>query len=389
MRIVHLITRLIVGGAQENTILSCEGLHAAGHEVFLLSGPTEGPEGSLLDRATSGGYAYELVHSLVRPVDPIRDLKALLALRKRFQELRPDVVHTHSSKAGVLGRLAAAAAKVPSIVHTIHGMSFNRTQPAAVRMTYALAERYCAGKCHALVTVADEMRRQALAAGIGRPQQFVTIRSGIELETFNPAVYDASALRAQGGIDDGEVVIGTVARLFANKGYEQLIEIMDIALRCERRLRFVWIGDGTGRAAYEDELVRRGLRDRVRMAGLVPPAEMPRYLSAIDVLAHTSQWEGLPRAVVQALLMEKPVVCFALDGAPEVVRPGQTGILVERGDLSAFAAALVALARDPDRRRQYGKQGRRDCLRTFDNRAMVEHLDALYRRLAEGRPPTG
>lgn len=385
MKIVHLITRLIIGGAQENTILSCEGLAARGHDVCLMTGPTIGPEGSLVDRARAGQYTYEEIPPLVRQVSPWHDWRALKLLAKRFDALRPDVVHTHSSKAGVLGRLAADMAGVPIIVHTIHGMSFNRTQGAATRAAYALAEGYCAGKCHAIVSVADAMTRQALAAGVGQPEQFETIRSGMVVADFNPAAVDPAKTRASWGIGPEDVVIGTVARLFVNKGYEQLIDIMTRAAAAEPRLRFVWVGDGANRGSYEAELSRRGLRDRVTITGLLPPAEMPRVLAAMDILAHTSQWEGLPRAVVQAMLMRKPAVSFNIDGAPEVVITGETGELIELGDHAGFADALVRMARDPDRRQAFGSAGRARCEREFDHEVMADRLDALYRRLAAQR----
>ncbi len=381
MRIVHIITRLIIGGAQENTVLSCEGLAARGHEVHLWAGPTRGPEGSIVDRARSGSYVYDELPHMVRAIDPANDLRALFDLKRRLESLRPDVVHTHSSKAGVLGRIAAHLAQVPCIVHTIHGMSFNRTQSKPVQSAYKWAERLCADVSHAIVCVADAMIEQSLAAGVGRPEQFATIRSGMETEQFDPGRYDASVVRAGWGIKANEIVVGSVARLFVNKGYEQLIEVIDIAARREPRLRFVWIGDGADRERYEDELRRRGLRERVVLTGLLPPGEIPRALSGIDMLAHTSQWEGLPRAVVQALLMEKPAVSFAIDGAPEVVLPGETGELSALGDVAGFADAIVRLARDANSRRHYGERGRERCLRMFDWRVMVDALDALYERL--------
>lgn len=382
MRIIHLITRLIIGGAQENTILSCEGLASRGHEVHLLSGPTLGPEGSLVARAAGGEYTFEEVRPLIRQVSPWRDAQALRQLTRRFEQLKPDVVHTHSSKAGVLGRIAADLVGVPIIVHTIHGMSFNRTQGGVIRAAYALAERFCATKCHAIVSVADAMTLQALAAGIGRPGQYETIRSGMVVSDFDPARQDPSATRAAWGVRPHEILIGTIARLFVNKGYEQLIEVMTLAVRAEPRLRFVWVGDGAHRTHYEAELSRRGLRDRVTITGLLPPSEMPRVLAAIDILAHSSQWEGLPRAVVQAMLMRKPAVSFDIDGAPEVVIPGQTGELIALGDLQAFADDLVDLSREPDRREAYGITGRERCLHEFDHNVMVDRLDTLYRRLA-------
>lgn len=383
MRIAHVITRLIIGGAQENTVLSCEGLHARGHEVTLISGPTTGPEGSIVDRARAGGYSFVEIPSLVRQVSPVCDFQAYHALKKHFQSAQPDAVHTHSSKAGVIGRIAAHAAGVPIIVHTIHGMSFNRTQSRIVQMAYATAERFCAERCHAIVSVADAMTRQALAAGIGTPEQYETIRSGMTVADFDPARVSGEALRRQWGLLPGHVVVGTVARLFENKGYEQAIEVISRVAPLNQNLRFVWIGDGAHRAAYEAELSRRGLRDRVILTGLLKPSAIPQALAAIDILAHTSQWEGLPRAVVQALLLKKPVVSFNIDGAPEVVVPGWTGELAPLNDTASFAQALLKLAADSTLRAKYGEAGRRACESDFDAATMVGRLEGLYRRLAE------
>jgi len=387
LRIVHIITRLIVGGAQENTVLTCEGLAHRGHDVYLWAGPTTGPEGSLVPRVRAasrlpgGAYAYEEFPDLVRQISPLHELRALNALRRRLEQLRPDVVHTHSSKAGILGRIAAHRAGVPVIVHTIHGMSFNRTQAWPTRALYAALERFCAEKSHALVSVADAMTRQALAAGVGRSEQYVTVRSGMVTADFDPARFDGREVRRAWGVPDDAIVVGTVARLFKNKGYEQLIEAMPAAVRGEPRLRFVWVGDGAHRAEYEAALARLGLRDRVTITGLLPPDEMPRVLSGMDLVAHASQWEGLPRAVVQGLLMGKPAVCFDLDGAPEVVIPGETGELAAPGNIDAFSDAIVKLARDAALRGRYGAEGRRRCLVEFDHHRMVEALEGLYRSL--------
>lgn len=381
MRIVHVITRLIVGGAQENTVLTCEGLADLGHDVTLLTGPTTGPEGSLVDRAARGIYHYIELSDLVREISPAQDLHAIIAMARIFAQLGPDIVHTHSSKAGVIGRLAARLAGVPIVIHTIHGMSFNRTQPRRIQTAYKWAERLCAELSDSIVCVADAMAAQSLDAGVGRQEQYVTIRSGMETGQFDPSQYDAAAIRSQWGFASSDVVVGTVARLFENKGYEQLIEVIGIAAQRDPRLKFVWVGDGAHRERYEDELRRRKLRDRVMLTGLIPPANMPRVLAGVDLLAHTSQWEGLPRAVVQALLMGKPAVSFAIDGAPEVIVPGVTGELATLGDTSAFADAILSLAADANRRMAYGQAGRERCLVPFDRRTMVAELAALYDRL--------
>jgi len=311
MHVVHIITRMIVGGAQENTILTCEGLHAGGQRVTLISGPTYGPEGSLIPRARRGGYTFIEVHELRRNIHPWMDACAWRELTAFLRDLKPDVVHTHSSKAGILGRFAARDARVPVVIHTIHGMSFNRTQPRPLRSAFAWLERRAARVSDALVCVANAMAEQSVAARVAPREKFVTIYSGMEVERFDPQRCDRAAVRRAWGFDDGHIVVGTVARLFKRKGYEQLLPIMAEAARREPRLRFVWVGDGVQRDLYETELRRLGLRERTVLTGLVPPEQIPQTLAGFDILAHTSQWEGLPRAVVQALLMQVPAGAVA------------------------------------------------------------------------------
>ncbi len=378
MRICHIITRLIIGGAQENTLLTCEGLAERGHEVLLLAGPQTGPEGSLHDRAATGGYAFEVVDDLLREVRPRADLRCRRALTERLRAWRPDVVHTHSSKAGVLGRLAARDARAPGIVHTIHGMSFNRTQPWWKRRAFAAVERYAARCTDRILTVADAMTEQSLAAGVGQREQYATVYSGMEVERFDPALYDRQRLRADWGVKEDDVVVGTIARLFENKGYEFVLPAAVRAAKEEPKLRFVWVGGGPWRDRLERELESAGLRDRVILTGLVPPDEIPRLLSGMDLLVHASRWEGLPRTVVQALLMRVPAVAFAIDGTPEVVEPGRTGALVALGDVEPLAQNIVSLAGDSQLRHTYGQRGRQVCLERFDHRRMVSQIASIY-----------
>jgi len=335
--------------------------------------------------SAQGGYRYIELPELIRAVNPWMDSRAGRLLRMEFSRLRPDIVHTHSSKAGILGRLAAAKAGVPHIVHTIHGMSFNRTQPWWLRRAYAFLEKLAADRSEAIVTVADAMAAQALAAGICSAEKLLRIYSGMEVARFTPAKYDRGAIRRSWGVGDDAVVVGTVARLFRRKGYEQLIPIMAQAARKEPRLRFVWVGDGAQRAEYEAELDRLGLREKTTLVGLIPPERVPEVLAGLDILAHTSQWEGLPRAVVQALLMQVPAVAFDIDGTPEVVLDRQTGRLVPLNDVPAFAEALIELAGDADLRTRLGRAGRELCRERFDWRRMVDDLESLYWRLVKSR----
>ncbi|MBI5864015.1 MAG: glycosyltransferase family 4 protein [Planctomycetes bacterium] len=385
MRICHIITRLIVGGAQENTILSCEGLHALGHEVTLIAGPTTGPEGSLVERAENGGYRYVQLPELIRSVNPWLDARAVRELRGMLGDLKPDIIHTHSSKAGIVGRFAAARLRGPKVVHTIHGMSFNRTQPWIVRTIYRALEKRAARFSHAIVGVADAMIEQAVRAGVCRRERCRTVYSGMEIEQFTPGRHDRRKIRAAWGFGPDDVVVGTVARLFRRKGYEQLLPIMSAAAKREPRLRFVWVGDGAQRRDYESELGRLGLRERTTLVGLVPPARVPEMIAGFDLLAHTSQWEGLPRVVVQSLLMCVPAVAFDIDGTPEVVLDGKTGRLIRLNDASGFADAICELAGDPAARTRFGAAGREHCRDRFDCRNMVRSLESLYAELLQKR----
>lgn len=385
MNVCHVITRLIIGGAQENTLLTCEGLTRRGHKVTLAVGPDTGPEGSLFEETRARGYDVRIIPAMHRAVRPFADLAACRQLWTLFDKLCPDVVHTHSSKAGILGRWAAHRVGVPIIVHTIHGMSFNRTQPAPIRSLYRFLERRCARYTDALIGVAEAMIRQSVEAGIASPDRFVTIYSGMRTEWYDPARHDRQAIRQQWGFGEDCVVFGTVARLFRNKGYEQLIPAMAEASRRCPSLRFVWVGDGSQRSEYESQLLRLGLTNRVRLTGLVPPLEVARLLAGMDAVVHASQWEGLPRVVVQGLIMCKPVISFDIDGAPEVVLPDQTGLLVPLNDIQGLAEAMVRLAGDAAMRDRMGRAGREWCLRRFDHERMVDDIESLYKKLADRR----
>jgi glycosyltransferase involved in cell wall biosynthesis len=261
-------------------------------------------------------------------------------------------------------------------------MSFNRTQPAAVRTLYRFLERRAATDTTAFITVADAMIDQAVANGIAPRDRFVTVHSGLETDRFRPEPELRAEHRREWGVGEDEVVVGTIARLFKNKGYDEIIEAMPRAVARHSKLRFVWIGDGAHRGRYERRLSELGLRGRVHLVGLLPPAEVASRINGFDIVLHASRWEGLPRAVVQGLLTEVPAVSFDNDGAPEVVIPNETGILVPLGDTNKLADAVVALAADPDLRRRLGVRGRSLCVEQFDWRKMAGDIARLYDKLA-------
>jgi glycosyltransferase involved in cell wall biosynthesis len=379
MRIVHVITRLIVGGAQENTLLSCEGQHDAGHDVTLITGPALGPEGSLMDRATRYGYRVEAVDEMRRSILPVKDFRTYRRLCQRLKELKPDVVHTHSSKAGILGRWAADRVKAPAIIHTIHGLAFTASTSRLVNAAYKALERQAAPLTTRIVCVADAMREQSLRAGIGRPEQYVTVYSGMETGPFlNPPV-PRDEVRRQLGLKDADVAVGTIARLFHLKGHDDLLDLAPDLCRRFPKLKFLWVGDGLLRPAFEQRIRDMGLTDRFILTGLVPPARVPELTNAMDVLVHPSRREGLARALPQGSLAGKPVITYDIDGNREALIDGETGFLLPAFDKAKLAHSLAALLQDPLLRMSMGEAGRRFALARFDARVMVDALEKAYR----------
>ena len=382
MRITHVITRLIIGGAQENTLSSVLGLRQKpGFEVQLISGPSTGPEGSL----ESLDPRLLTVPSLVRPIDPRRDFLALRQLEHIFRASRPDLVHTHSGKAGILGRLAAAKAGVPIIVHTIHGPSFGNFQNSVSNLLFRAAERRAGRVTTHFVTVADAMTEQYLAAGIGRREQYTRIFSGFNLGPYLSAKNDP-ALRAQFGIGPDDLVIGTIARLFKLKGHDDLFSVAPEIVRQHPRVKFLLVGDGEWRGKFETKARALGLEKHIVFAGLVRPAEVPRYVGIMDALVHLSLREGLPRALPQALAGGKPVIAYDCDGAREVCLNDKTGFLLPPGDLRALKETISRLVENAPLRERLGEAGREFVREHFSAERMVDQLEALYLKLASAHP---
>src|SRR5215213_9390082 len=356
MRIVHIITRLILGGAQENTLLTVEDLHHRhGDDVTLITGPAEGPEGDLFDRAEALGLKVKVMRELVRAIRPATDYRAYRRLRQAIRRLQPQVVHTHSSKAGISGRAAAWHERVPAVVHTVHGLPFGPSESPWKNRLYVALERSAARRCHAIVSVCDAMTEQSLAAGVGRPEQYQTVYSGMDVESFLTPPRPRDEVRRELGLADDEVAFGTVARLFERKGHDDILAAAPAVLAANPKVRFVFIGDGILRDRIVADAERRGVRHALRLTGLVPPDRIPELLGALDAVVHPSLREGLARVLPQALLVGRPAISYDVDGAREVVRP-ETGILLRPRDVAGLTAAIIRLAADPGLREALGRE---------------------------------
>lgn len=381
MRVMHVITRFIRGGAQENTLLTLRGQVAAWPgEVVLVTGPTTGPEGSLLSDAEKLGVPIIEVPTMLREVSPLNDWRAYWSLRKLIRDWRPDVVHTHSSKAGVLGRLAAAHERVPRIIHTIHGLPFHPYQGKLAHALYIMAEMFAARHCHRIVSVADAMTRQAVAAGVAPEDKFTTIYSGMEVERFLPDDDARQSARARFGFRDEDLVIGKIARLFTLKGHDYLFDAFAGLIQEFPTARLFLVGDGEWRERLQKRAASLGFADRVVWAGLLHPNEVPTAIQAMDVVAHCSLREGLARVIPQGLLAGKPVVAFDVDGAREILERVCPGWLVTPKDVAGLRRTLAAVLNDlPTAEAAANAHGATFCRENFAWQTMCARLEIAYR----------
>ncbi|MCD5397610.1 glycosyltransferase family 4 protein [candidate division NPL-UPA2 bacterium] len=380
IRILHIITRLILGGAQENTVLTVEGLKKR-YEVDLVTGPPRGPEGSLVEEAEKRGIYSLIILEMRREVHPGRDLLAFIKLYRLIKKGRYDIVHTHSSKAGILGRLAARLAGAKIIVHTIHGLPFHEYQSRGVNYFYIFCEKLAALFTDKIITVAEAMTAKALAARIAPEERFITIYSGMDLDRFLEPGVEAADKRKEMGIGPDVPVVGKVARLFPLKGHKYLLEAAAEVSRVYPRVRFLLVGDGILKESLEKQAEKLRIKEKVIFAGLVSQKEIPGLLTAMDIVVHASLWEGLARVLPQALAGSKPVVSFDIDGAREVVKEGETGHLVPAGDSLGLAEAIIDLLGDKEKAKKMGEAGKRLVDPAFRAEVMVDRIAELYEDL--------
>jgi glycosyltransferase involved in cell wall biosynthesis len=311
----------------------------------------------------------------------LRDWQAYRDVKRILRTFDPDVVHTHSAKGGILGRLAGHALRVPAIVHTVHGAPFHPYQGRSARAFSRWCEWYAARRCHQLVSVADAMTDLLADARVAPREKFMTIESGMEVEPFLAAGELREQTRRELGYDDQHVVVGKIARLFHLKGHEYVIAAARAVVERHPHVRFLFVGDGILHDRLQQQIRKAGFDEHFQFVGLVPPEQIPAMIAAMDLLVHASLREGLARALPQALLAGKPVVSFDIDGAREVVQDGETGGLVPPRDVERLAAALDQLVADETLRHRMGQCGRSRCEDRFRHDRMTRRLRQLYQRL--------
>ena len=390
MKIAHIITRLILGGAQENTLITCKLLAERGHEVTLITGPALGPEGELFNQTKGQKYQTIVIDEMRRAIEPVKDFVSYRKLKKLLRQWQPDIVHTHSAKAGILGRYAGNALKGdwtpgrPAVVHGIHGLAFHPYQSQWINRIYVAIEKAAAKHTDHFVSVADAMTDQCKAAGIGVDKPYVTAYSAIDEEQFlKPIPAERTrAFRRQYSIADDAVVLVTIARLFMLKGHDYIIaSAPELAKRFDNVV-WLFVGDGNLAEQYKQQVRDLGLAERFRFTGLMPPSEIPLAIQSSDVLVHCSLREGLARTLPQAMLCGRPAISFDVDGAREVVND-HTGRLIEPKNVPQLIDACAELIADASLRETLGRAGRESVKTRFAPETMVDTIERVYEQLLE------
>jgi glycosyltransferase involved in cell wall biosynthesis len=378
-RILHIITRLEQGGAPLTLLETVQRLDRKQFEIDLVAGQTEDIDRNL-DLSDSG---FDLpiisVPTLRRSVHPFRDLRALFHLIRIIKSGDYDVVHTHTSKAGILGRLAASICGVRVIVHSSHGTILHGYFSPAVTAVFALFEKIVAAMSHKIICLTRKEIREYLEAGIGREDQFTYIFNGIDIEAFESRVGDRQSLRKELRLEQDHVVCVSVGRLVPVKGQCDLLDAFAEAYATSPELRLLLVGDGELRKDLEEQIERLGIGEVTRLVGW--REDVAELLDACDIFVLTSLNEGLGLVLVEAMAKKLPVVATAVGGVPEVVDDGQTGHLVPAQDPSAIAAAITHLAANKPVRTAFGQNGCARAHQVFSIDQTVAHTETLYRDL--------
>ncbi|MBU2499162.1 MAG: glycosyltransferase family 4 protein [Proteobacteria bacterium] len=376
VRILHIHTLPIISGSGINTFLSMRGMDRRLYEVELACAPG----GPLIDLVEENGMKARLFPSLVQPIHPPRDLLALMNLVSLLKKTPFHIVHTHNSKAGFTGRLAARLAGVPVIVHTVHGFAFHDQEPFWRQSLFRALERLASRWCDKMIFISQPLIDWALKEGIGRRDKMVRIYSGIELDRFRPKTTDEQKrIRERWQIGPDEAVIGIVSKLWEGKGHVTLIEAFKEIKMEIREARLVIVGEGYLRDRLVSLIRSLGLEESVLFTGFQP--DVSEIIGAFDVAVLPSLFEGMGRVLLEAMAMEKPVVANRVGGIPDLVDHGVNGLLVRPGDTGELKEAILKILNDRTLAMKIAGEGRKRVTEQFSAETMVRSIENVYREL--------
>ncbi|MGD8778211.1 MAG: glycosyltransferase family 4 protein [Ignavibacteria bacterium] len=382
VKILHIITLFSVGGATENTIFTCEGLIKKGYKVDLITGPNISSEGSMFETTEKMGIPVYTFNNLKRQISLFSDFVVLIQLTSFIKKNRYHIVHTHSTKAGVLGRIAAWLARTPIIIHHNHANPYHRFQSFFVRNFYKLAEKFAGYFCDIIASVTHTIVKEMVKDNLAPREKFRVIRSGFDIEKFRH--FDNSndnLVKKKYGITKDNILIGKIARLSVIKGHIYLLKAFEKVSKEIPNAKLILIGSGENKELLEQFINEKKLNEKVIFTGLIPPDEIPSIISILDIVAHTALLEGLPRVFTQSMLMGKPVIAFDLDGAHEVIEDGKNGYLIEPLNINMLSDRIIELVSDISKAREFGNYAKNNIKDDFTIEAMVENNHKLYQEL--------
>jgi len=388
IKIIHIITRLDKGGSAENTLLTVMGLDKERYDVLLVKGlsfesnmaedEVRAVEKDLAE-AEREGVRIITIPDLVRRIHPFYDLKAFFALIKMLRHERPDIVHTHTSKAGILGRWAAFLTGIPVIIHTPHGHVFWGYSGRRKTSFYIMLEKITARITDKIVALTQQEKRDHLHFCIASEDKFSVVHSGINLDRFSRMSVDSAAMKRRFGIPEGNLVVGTTSRLTHVKGHKYLIEAAGKIVDVRPDTTFVFLGDGELLDELKNMASRLGIEENVKFLGW--RQDVAEVVSTFDIFVLPSLNEGMGRVLVEAMALGKPIVANDIGGIPDLVVDGENGYLVPVGDVETLAARIRRLLDDPGKREEMGNTGQRYALK-YSSEEMMKKIDRLYLELA-------
>ena len=378
-KVAAIITKLELGGAQEIVIYITENLSRDRYSPILISGC-----GGILDGEVKNNPKIKpfFIPELIREVNPIKDAITLMKIWRFLKSERVDLVHTHSSKAGILGRWAAHFAGVPHIFHTYHGFGFNEYQKWWIRKAFIWLERVTARITDRLIVVSSENVKKGMANRIGKEGQYEVIHCATNIKAFSEIKIDFDQKKREFGIDPESPVVAMIACFKPQKAPQDFIFLAHRVSQVLPSTRFLLVGDGELRSKVEELIGRFKLKGKVILTGW--RRDVPEIMQIIDVLVLTSLWEGLPIVFAEAMASGKPVVATAVDGAKEAIIEGVNGFLVEPHNIEKFAERIIRLIKDRNLAQKMGSEGRKMVYPTFDLAHMLSRIEELYEESLAG-----
>lgn len=380
LKICHIITRLPVGGAQENTLLTCEGLYKLGYDVFLISGETKGEEGTLEKRAREICKNFIIIPKLVREISPIKDMLALYKIYKILKKEKFDIVHTHTSKAGIVGRIAAKLAGAPIVIHTPHGHIFHSYYGYIKTKIFYLLEKIAALFCDKIICLTPTEKKEHIELKIAPRTKFEVIPSGVDFDKFKNIKVNKDEVKRELGIEKEKFVVGCVSRLANIKGVNYLISAMYDIIQKNKNVILLLVGDGPEKENLEKLTSKLNIKNYVKFLGL--RYDIPPILSSFDIFVLPSLNEGMGKAIIEAQLMGLAVIGSYVGGIKDIIEEGKTGMFCPPEDSKVLSEKILYLIENPHIARYIGEEAKKNVKDEYSSKYMVEKIKELYLKYA-------